>query len=84
MNNQIQIGTEIQGYKIYGIHNNHCIAKRPAPCEQWVIWTIDSDRNGVNTGRYFESQEDAEWEYCELCFDWFEDCEALCVDEEDD
>lgn len=71
----VQIGTVIQGYKVYGICNKYCIARNISPrtADSWVVWTIDNDKKGVHTGRYFSNQMDAEWEFLSLAFPWFQD-----------
>ncbi len=71
----IQIGTVISGFKIYGICGEHCIAESipHREIEPFVVWTIDSDGNGVHTGRYFSDRMDAEWEFASLAFPWFQD-----------
>lgn len=71
----IQIGTVICGYAIYGICEKYCIARNISPrtVDSWVVWTIDCDKKGVRTGRYFSDQMDAEWEFASLCFSWFQD-----------
>ena len=40
----IQIGTVIQGYKVYGICDKYCIARNISPrtADSWVVWTIDN------------------------------------------
>lgn len=71
----IQIGTIIQGYKVYGICNKYCIARNISPrtADSWVVWTIDDDKKGVCIGRYFSDKMDAEWEFASLVFPWFQD-----------
>lgn len=71
----IQIGTVIQGYKVYGVCNKYCIAQNISPrtADSWVVWTIDNDKKGVHTGRYFSNRMDAEWEFASLIFPWFQD-----------
>ena len=71
----IQIGTVIQGYKVYGICDKYCIARNISPrtAGSWVVWTIDNNQKGVHTGRYFSNQMDAEWEFASLAFQWFQD-----------
>ena len=71
----VQIGKVISGYKIYGIYGGYCIARNVAPrtADSWVVWTIDYDKTGVHTGRYFSDKTDAEWEFASLAFPWFQD-----------
>ena len=54
----IQIGTVIQGYKVYGICDKYCIARNISPrtADSWVVWTINNNQKGVHTGRYFSNQ----------------------------
>ncbi|MDO5558099.1 MAG: hypothetical protein Q4F95_00710 [Oscillospiraceae bacterium] len=66
---EIKIGSDIQGYVIYGICKKHCIAKRNKT-DEYVVWTIDSDRKGVHWGRYFTDINEAEKHFCEVCFDF--------------
>lgn len=56
----IHIGSKIEGYVVFGIWNDCCIAenrKAPAP---YVVWEIDSDGFGVRFGRYFERFQQAQ------------------------
>lgn len=57
ISSRIYIGTEIQGYIITVISHNYCFAERinKVGCDDFVVWSIDNDRKGVNTGRYFSS-----------------------------
>lgn len=54
ISNRIYIGTEIQGYIITVISHDYCFAERinKVGCDDFVVWSIDNDRKGVNTGRY--------------------------------
>ena len=44
----IQIGTVIQGYKVYGICDKYCIARNISPrtADSWVVWTINNNQKG--------------------------------------
>ena len=45
----IQIGTVIQGYKVYGICDKYCIARNISPrtADSWVVWTINNNQKGA-------------------------------------
>ena len=66
----VHIGTEIHGYVIKGISENHCIAERinKVNCDDFVVWSIDNDRKGVSIGRYFNDFAEALSKFSELMF----------------
>ncbi len=71
----ISVGSVIENREIISIFDNkYCLAKclGESP-DEFVVWNIDNDHNGVHTGRYYNNRMDAEWCYAALCFDWFED-----------
>lgn len=66
----VHIGTEVHGYVIKGISENHCIAERinKVKCDDFVVWSIDNDRKGVSIGRYFNDFAEALSKFSELMF----------------
>ncbi|MBQ8171799.1 MAG: hypothetical protein IJZ95_07430 [Oscillospiraceae bacterium] len=79
----INIGTRINGYMIIAAANGYVLGINTAAPDPFVVWTVDNDGNGVHTGRYFNDSMDAEWEFCSLAFEWFQD-NVLISDEEDE
>ena len=61
LKSKIRVGTVIQGYKILGIVRNRCIAERVSKldCDDYVVWNVDYDESGVNSGRYFKDYNSA-------------------------
>ena len=61
LKSKIRVGTVIQGYKILGIVRNRCIAERvnKLDCDDYVVWNVDYDESGVNSGRYFKDYNSA-------------------------
>jgi len=84
-NKAVTIGTVIGGYRIYGICGEYCIAENIAPrtADSFVVWTIDNDKNGVHTGRYYGDKMDAEWEFASSCFPWFQDNVNINITEDE-
>jgi len=70
---KVDVGTVIQNRKIYAMNDNYCIAESITDYEEYVVWNIDHDRCGVNSGRYFKDKMDAELEFASLCFEWIQD-----------
>lgn len=67
---EIHIGSEIQGYEVYGIYKNVCIAYN-RHTHAYVVWLIDTDKHGVHCGSYYDDKLDAECHFVELAFsDW--------------
>lgn len=56
----IHIGSIVQGYTVFGVWNDCCIAVNPNAPEPFVVWSIDRDGFGVNSGRYFTTIEEAQ------------------------
>ena len=54
----IHIGSDIQGYVVFGIWNDCCIAENPNAPEPFVVWAIDGW--GVRAGKYFENFQQAQ------------------------
>lgn len=81
----IEIGQVIANREIYAIfEKKYCLARAlnligPEP---YTVWLIDADGNGVNSGRYYKEQMDAEWDFAARCFGWFED-NMMIVDPEE-
>ena len=51
-----------------------CTEESPEP---FTVWRLDQDGNGVHSGKYYLNKQDAEWEFCSLAFDWFQDNVAI-------
>ncbi|MDE6678227.1 MAG: hypothetical protein K2K02_04220 [Ruminococcus sp.] len=56
----IHIGSKVEGYVVFGVWNNCCIAENPKAPEPYVVWTIDSNGFGVRAGKYFENFQKAQ------------------------
>ena len=65
---KVHISQKIQNYEIFGIFNNYCIAVNKKESESYVVWTIDADKCGVHTGRYFGTKEEAVSKFAECAF----------------
>ena len=64
----LKVGSEVKGYIIEAIANRTVLASSSsATCpEKYVVWDLDYDGEGVNTGRYFTTIVDAITKYNEL------------------
>lgn len=78
----INIGTRINGYIIIAAANGYVLAANSAAPSRFVVWTVDDDGHGVHTGRYFNDRMDAEWEFCGLAFEWFQDNVLISYEED--
>ncbi len=65
---EIHIGSVIQGYQVFGIHNDYCIAHSRTAPTTYAVWHIDADKHGVHTGSYFGTRQEAEKHFMELAF----------------
>ena len=54
----IHVGATVQNYTVFGVWNDCCIAENPNAPDPYVVWNIDRDGFGVNSGRYFTSIDD--------------------------
>lgn len=64
---EIHIGSEIQGYEVYGIYKEACIAYNKN-LHGYAVWHIDADKRGVYSGSYYDNEQDAERRFVELAF----------------
>ncbi|MGN0589830.1 MAG: hypothetical protein ACI4KO_09855 [Ruminiclostridium sp.] len=57
----LKIGSEVKGYIIHAISNMTVLASSSSPTcpEKYVVWDLDYDGEGVNTGRYFTTIDEA-------------------------
>lgn len=64
----IEVGNYVGTYQIQTIAKGYCYAERTKKINvsDYVVWSVDHDGNGVNTGRYFESRTEAIRRYQEL------------------
>ena len=69
----IKNGDVIQGYTILATANGMALAHSKTAPDPYVVWFIDEDGCGVRNGRYQQTKEDAEWDFCCKAFSWFED-----------
>lgn len=69
----IRNGDVIQGYTILATANGMALAHSETAPDPYVVWFIDEDGCGVRSGRYQQTKEDAEWDFCCKAFPWFED-----------
>ena len=63
----------IEGYTILATANGMALAHSKTAPDPYVVWFIDEDGCGVRNGRYQQTKEDAEWDFCCKAFPWFED-----------
>lgn len=71
----IHIGSIIQNYIVISIYENeHCLAENKIS-GSYVVWNIDADKRGVNSGYYCRSREEAERNYFSRYFRWFNEPE---------
>lgn len=69
----IRNGDKIQSYTILATANGMALAHSETAPDPYVVWFIDEDGCGVRSGRYQQTKEDAEWDFCCKAFPWFED-----------
>ena len=79
----INIGTRIGDYVIIAIANGYALAANSIATSDFVVWKVERERIGVCEERRFNNLMDAEWEFCSLAFEWFQD-NVLISDEEDE
>lgn len=65
-------GDVIEGYTLLAIANGVVLAHSVTAPDPFVVWYIDSDDNGVHTGSYQQSKEEAEIIFVSRAFPWFE------------
>lgn len=64
----IHVGSVIQNYAVFGVWNDYCIAENTNAPEPYVVWKIDRDGFGVNSGRYFTTIEESQRCFAETAF----------------
>lgn len=69
----IRNGDVIQDYTILATANGMALAHSETAPDPYVVWFIDEDGCGVRNGKYQQTREDAEWDFCCKAFPWFED-----------
>ena len=69
----IRNGDKIQSYTILATANGMALAHSETAPDPYVVWFIDEDGCGVRSGKYQQTKEDAEWDFCCKAFPWFED-----------
>ena len=62
----IHIGSHINGYVVFGVWNDYCIAESLNALDNYVVWKIDGF--GVWAGTYCDNREDAEKEFFKRAF----------------
>ena len=62
----IHIGSHINGYVVFGVWNDYCIAESLNAPDNYAVWKIDCF--GVCAGTYCDNREDAEKEFFERAF----------------
>lgn len=64
----LKVGSVVKGYIIKAIANRTVLAYSSSPTcpEKYVVWDLDYDGEGVNTGRYFTTIVDAMAKYNKL------------------
>ncbi len=78
----IRNGDIIEGYTILATANGMALAHSETAPDHYVVWLIDEDGCGVRNGRYQQTKEDAEWDFCCKAFPWFEDNAPINVIED--
>lgn len=78
----IRNGDIIGSYKILATANGMALAHSKTAPDPYVVWFIDEDGCGVRGGRYQQTKEDAEWDFCCKAFPWFEDNAPINVIED--
>lgn len=63
----IHIGSLINGYVVFGVWNDYCIAESLSTPDNYVVWKIDGF--GVWAGYYFDNRADAEKKFFERASD---------------
>lgn len=51
----VHIGSDINGYIVFGVWDDYCIAENPNAPDPYVTWKIDSNGFSVRAGHYFGS-----------------------------
>lgn len=69
----IRNGDVIQGYTILATANGMALAHSKTAPDPYVVWFIDEDGCGVRNGKYQQTKDDAEWDFCCKAFPWFGD-----------
>lgn len=64
---EIHISSEIQGYEVYGIYKEVCIAYNRHK-HDYAVWHLDADKCGVYGGNYYDDEHEAERRFIELAF----------------
>ncbi|MDE6780857.1 MAG: hypothetical protein K2J40_05290 [Ruminococcus sp.] len=64
----IHIGSHINGYIIFGVWNDYCIAENQNAPDPYVVWKIESNGFGVLEGFCFDNIDDAEISFFERAF----------------
>lgn len=79
---QIHIGSKVQGYEIYGIYKNVCIAYNRY-AKGYAVWHIDNDKYGVWGGNYYTDKQEAELKFIQLAFsdNWEISCWTDCSEQ---
>lgn len=80
----INIGTKIANYyTIIAIVNGYALAENPKSPEPYVVWSIDSNGEGVSGGAYFTNRLNAELDLCEKAFGHLFDNESEAAEQID-
>ena len=65
----VHVGQKIDGYEIFGMFGDYCIAWNEKAPDPYVVWKIDDDGCGVHNGRYRSTKEEAVRVFVECAFD---------------
>lgn len=76
----IKNGCIINGYVVLAIANGIALAYSAKAPSSYVVWRITADGNGVWSGYYTNTREDAERDFCVKAFPWFEGNTAERID----
>lgn len=64
----IHIGSNINGYVVFGVWNDYCIAENPNVPDPYVVWKIESNGFEVQPRFCFDNINDAEISFFECAF----------------
>lgn len=64
----IHVGSDLDGYIVFGVWNDYCIAENPIAPDPYVTWNICENGFTVWAGHYFRNKSDAEENFFERAY----------------